>query len=808
MNHFMQDLRYSARMLLKNRGFTTVAVLTLALGIGANTATFSTVNALLLHPFPFPYLDRLVLPSEVRDTQGEDTNRFAPADYIDLTRQTHSLDGVAAYRYANLVFTEGETEGVEGAAVSSNLFQLLGVNAASGRTFSPDEDQQGRDQVIVLNHRYWVRRFGGDPNVIGRAVQVNGQARVVIGILPEKFNFPVGMDVWVPLVLRPEEQIERNQLSLHVVARLASGTSVAQARSELQAFAARLSQEFPATNSNRNISLMRLREMQYQYTAPMFLTVQAAAIFVLLLTCANLVNLLFAKLIGRQRELAIRTALGAKWNRLAQTLLSETVLLSLIAGALAVATSFWSINLIRASLPPGMTKWIAGWSDIRVDGHVLTFALLLTVLVGCIFGALSAFRATHLDLNNTLKEGSRALSSGRGRDRLRSSLIIGQIMLALVLLVGAGLMIKGFSHLVTVYQGLQPSRVLSFEIGLPEKTYPNAKVEKFYEELLRRTAALPGLRSLGIASNVPASNVENLQTMFSIEGQPALKESEAPTADLESASGGFFDTLRIPVLQGRPLADQDGVESPRVGVISQSMARRFWPGHDALGRRLKLGKSGSKEPLITIVGIVDDVKQNWWDPKPRPTIYLPYQQAPHRTMNVVVRTAADPNSIVSEMRSVVQSIDTTVPLKDVQPMESLIDDALSPVRMIGILLMVFGAVALSLSALGVYGVLAESVAQRTQEFGIRQALGARTVDVLKLVVGQALRFAGFGLVLGLPISILLTRVMSSFLFGVVSLNLGILAGLAALLLVVAVTAGYVPARRAMKVDPLVALRYE
>jgi len=316
------------------------------------------------------------------------------------------------------------------------------------------------------------------------------------------------------------------------------------------------------------------------------------------------------------------------------------------------------------------------------------------------------------------------------------------------------------------------------------------------------------LRSLGIASNVPASNVENLQTMFSIEGQPALKESEAPTADLESASGGFFDTLRIPVLQGRPLADQDGVESPRVGVISQSMARRFWPGHDALGRRLKLGKSGSKEPLITIVGIVDDVKQNWWDPKPRPTIYLPYQQAPHRTMNVVVRTAADPNSIVSEMRSVVQSIDTTVPLKDVQPMESLIDDALSPVRMIGILLMVFGAVALSLSALGVYGVLAESVAQRTQEFGVRQALGARTVDVLKLVVGQALRFAAFGLVLGLPISILLTRVMSSFLFGVVSLNLGILAGLAALLLVVAVTAGYVPARRAMKVDPLVALRYE
>lgn len=809
METLIQDVRYGFRMLVKNPAFTTIAVLTLALGIGANTATFSTINALLLHPFPFPNLERLVLPSEIRESQGgEDTNRFAAADYLDLTRQIHSFDGVAAYRYANFVITEDESEGIEGVAVSSNLFSLLSAKAEFGRVFSTDEDREGRDQVIVLNHRYWVRRFGADPTIVGRSVQVNGQARTVIGVMPEKFNFPIGMDAWVPLVFQPADRADRSQINVHVIGELAPGISLAQAQSELQSFAAQLARQYPATNSSRGITLTRLREAQYRYTVPMFLTLQAAAGFVLLLTCANLVNLLFAKLIGRRRELAIRTALGADWSRVARTLLSETVLLSVFAGALAVAASFWSINLIRASLPVGITRWVAGWSDIRVDSNVLAFTLLLTVVVGCMFGTFSALRATHVDVNDTLKEGSHALTSGRRGDRLRSSLIIGQITLALVLLVGAGLMIKGFSHLVTVYQGLQPSRVLSFEIGLPQKTYSDSQTTAFYREFLRRAASVPGLQSVAFASNLPASNVDNGQTIFSLEERPALKESEAPMADIESASAEFFATLRIPLVEGRALGEQDGPQAPRVAVISQSMANRFWPGQDPVGRRIRLGKLNSQDPPATVVGIVGDVKQNWWDPKPRPTIYLPYQQAPERTMEVVVRTFADPNSVVSAMRGVVQSVDSTVPLRSVQPLQEFINDALSPVRFMGVLLIVFGAVALSLSALGVYGVLAESVAQRTQEFGIRQALGAQTLDLLKLVIGQAFRLSAFGLAIGVPLSIVLSRLMSSLLFGVVPLNIEIMVGLGGLLLLVAMTAGYMPARRAMKVDPMVALRYE
>lgn len=810
MNTLLQNLRYAARMLWKNRGFTAIAVITLALGIGANVAVFSTVNALLLHPQPFPNLERLMLIREGRASQGEDEKRFSIADFNDLRNQTHAFEELAGFRYGEFNLTGGEhAEGAEGAAVSTNFFRLLGAGAAIGRTFNPDDGQPGRDQVMMVSHRYWVTRFGSDPNLVGRTLHLNGRACAVIGVMPEAYNYPLGIDVWVPLVLRPEERADRSQQVLHVLGRLRPAISLAQAQSEMQGFGVQLARQYPDTDSGKSVTLLPLREEQYQYTAPMFLTLQAAAGFVLLLACANLASLLFARLLARQREIAIRTALGADWKRVAAIFLTENILLSLLAGIVAVAVSFWSVTLIRTSVPVGITKWIAGWGDIRVNAWVLGFAILLAGLVGSVFGMMTALRASSLDPNQTLKEGSGGASASPGKNRWRSGLVVSQVALAMVLLVGAGLMIKGFMHLVTVYQGLEISHVATLRIALPDKTYPDdTRIASFYQRFLSSAAALPGVETVGIADNIPASNVDNSTTQFTIETRPALKESEIPAAGFESISADFLRSLRIPLLQGRGLSDEDGRDRMRVAVISQAMATRFWPRESPLGQRIKLGGPKSNAPWATIVGIVGDVKQNWWDPQPQPTIYLPYQQAPQRNMNVVARTFSEPMGLIAAMRAQVQSIDPEVPFNDVQSMEGVVADSLSPLRILGILMVVFGGVALALSAVGVYGVLAQSVAQRTREFGIRMALGAKPHDVLKHVLGQAVRLSGIGLALALPLSLVLTRAMGSLLYGIVALNIGILGGLTGTLILVALAAGYIPARRAAKVDPMVALRYE
>jgi len=810
LHSLISDCHYGVRQLRKNPGFTAVAVLTLALGIGANTAAFSMVNALLLHPYNFRELDRLVRVWETRGIdEGFDARWIAAPDANDLRAGTQVFADLTTYRCQDFNLNAGgHIQTARGCSVSANFFDVLGVTPALGRTFTTSEEQPGANQVVILSHGFWQRRFGGDPGLLGKTLQLNGRNYTVVAVMPQGFDFPVPMELWVPLALSPAEKADRGQLSLAALGRLTPGVSVEQARAALEGMSRRLQQVYPQTNGNRTTSLLQLRKELYLYTLPLFLLLQAAAGFVLLLACANLANLLFARTIGRQKEIAVRTALGADRPRLARLFATETLLLSCVAGMAAIATSFWSVKLLRTSISPEWTMWVPGWDGIQLDRNVLAFTILLAVLVGIVFGLATALHIGGVNPYNTLKEVGRGPLLG-GRGKLRSALVVAQVTFALVLLVCAGLTTEGFRRLASVYQGFQPAKVLRLEIALPERPYSaNAKITGFYERVLRDSAALPGATAAALVRNCPASNVDNEITFFTIEGRPALQASEAPAADLQVSSPHYFRALQIPLVAGRVYSDADNASSGRVAVISRSMAARFWPQGDALGQRIKLGGPDSAEVWMTVVGVVEDVRQNWWNPAARPTIYEPFLQAPRRGMVFLLRASSNPTSYAASVREVVRQADAETPVTEVNTLEGEITDSIAIVRILGILMAVFGGVALLLSSVGVYGVLAESVARRTPEIGIRMALGAEPRDVMKLVLGQALKLTGIGLAIGLPMAFAVNRAMASLIFGIVSMSPTILLGFTALLLLVAVAAAYVPARRAMRVDPMVALRYE
>ena len=806
----LQDLRYAARALQKNPGFTLVAVLTLALGIGANIAIFSMVNALLLHPYNFPELDRLVRVWENRGIdEGADARFLAPQDAADLQRDAAVFDALTTYECGDFnLSAEGNVRPALGCRVSANFFDVLGVSPASGRVFSAAEEQPVADQVAVVSYGFWQRRFAGDAAILGKVIQMNGKKYTVVGIMPRGFDYPVPMELWVPLALTPIEKIDRAKLSLESLARLKPGVNVAQARSAADSVAKRLQQEYPATNANRRTEVLQLRKELYLYTLPLFLLLQAAAVFVLLLACANLANLLFARIFGRQKEIAVRTALGAGRWRLTRLFVSETLLLSCIAGGVAIAVSFWSVKVLRTSIAPSWTMWVPGWDGIQVDRTVLVFTVLLIAIVGLLFGVGTVLHSDQSQPYTTLKEAGRGPTLG-SKGRLRSALVVAQVMFTLVLLVCAGLTTQAFLRLVDVYQGFAAANVLRTEIRLPDKSYSeNSQIANFYDRVLRGAASLPGASATAVVSNSPASNVDNETTFFTINGRPAVKATETLSADLQISSPDYFSTLRIPLVAGRAYSYSDNANAARVAVISRSMVARYWPNGDELGQQIKFGAADSTEPWMTIVGVVEDVRQNWWNPTSRPTIYEPFFQAPQRSMVFLIRVASNPENYASAVRDVVRGIDDQIALTAIGTLEREITDSIAIIRIMGALMALFGCVALALSSVGVYGVLAESVARRIPEIGVRLALGAEPRDVMRLVFGQALKLTGIGLAIGVPIALAVNRAMSSLIFGIVTVNLLLLTGFTFLLLFVAVVAAYIPARRAMRVDPMVALRYE
>ena len=806
----LADLRYGFRTLHKSPGFAIVSVLTLALGIGANTAIFSMVNALLLHPYNFRNLDSVVRVWEDRGIdEGYDARYIAPADAEDLRSSNSVFEGLTTYSFQSFgLGVEGDVQPILGCRVSANFFDVLAVSPAAGRPFTATEEQPGADQVAILSFGTWQRRFGGDPQLLGKTISLNRRVHTIVGIMPKNFDYPVPVELWVPLALTPAEKADRSQLSLNALARLKTGVSVSHARAVLASFSHRLELEYPKSNAGRATTLLQLRKELYMFTLPLFLLLQAAAGFVLLLACANLANLVFARMIGRQREIALRAALGAGRGRLGQLFLSETLEYSTAAGVVAIAASFASVRALRTSIPVSWTKWVPGWDGIRVDGNVLAFTILAALGVGIFLGLATMLHTSRVEPNKTLKETGTGTVT-RAKRRVRSALVVAQVMIALILLVCAGQTIQGFVRLANVYQGFEPASVLRAEISLPQKVYTDSvKITNFYQQLLRGTASLSGVQHASLVTNPPASNVDNETTFFSIVGQPAFKTNETPSADLQIASPDFFDTLRVSSVAGRVFSDGDSADAARVAVISRGMASRFWSKGDALGHRIKLGAQDSAEPWLTIVGIVGDVRQNWWNPVTRPVLYKPFAQSPQRSMTLLLRTTSNPTSFVSGMRDVVRQIDPGIALGGVNTLEEEVADSIAIVRIMGILMGIFGLVALALSSIGVYGVLSENVAQRTHEIGIRLALGANPRDLMRLILGQALKLTGIGLAIAVPCAVAISRAMASLIFGVVSLDFAILGGFTALLLFVALGAGYLPARRAIGVDPVVSLRYE
>ncbi|HEV2667400.1 MAG TPA: ABC transporter permease, partial [Blastocatellia bacterium] len=810
-DEMFQDIRFGARMMLKNPGFTLIAALTLALGIGANSAIFSVANALLLRPLPFEHLDRLVALRERLPNQGLKATAVSPADFHDWRKENTVFQEVAAYRVRDVTLTEaGEPELARGAFVSADFFAALELKTVNGRALLPEEDQPGRDQVAVLGHGLWRRRFGGDPNMVGATITINGRAVTVVGVLPPAFDFPFGAEVWLPLALTPEQLRRRETRNLQALARLKPGASVAQAQAEMRAISQRLEQRYPQTNAGLLAQVMPLSEQQSEFSQPMLAALIGMAALLLLIACANIANLLFARATTRRKEIAIRTALGAGRWRVLRQLLTESFLLSCLAGTLGLTLAGWAVGVIKASLPPDIARFMPGWKAMGIDGRVFLFTLGVACLATLIFSLLPALAAARPDLNEALKEGGKSSDGGARGIRARGFLTVAEIALALVLMVGAGLMVKGFWRILNVFGGADPHNVLTLQTPLPA-TLPGSRyadqrqVASFYQQVLQRLERLPGAQAVSAASNTPLNNRPNPSVELLIEGRPPLPPGERQVADLVVVSPNYFATLGARLLRGHDFNEGAGRDAPGVAIISELAARRYWPNEDPLGRRIR---RGADEPWLKIVGVVSDIRQSWFDKDLRPQLYLPYQQAPQPTMTFLLRTADDPLGLAAAARAQIHAVDRDQPIKDVMTLAQLFVNEMTPFRFAAVLTLVFGALALILAVVGVYGVMSYAVEQRRHEIGVRMALGAQTSDVLRLIVGQGLKMAALGLAIGAPLAMAVGRLMASQLYGVVALEYAILFGLVLLLCVATLLSSYFPARRAIKVAPLVALRHE
>ena len=809
MTGIIQDIRYGLRMLSKRPGFTAVAVITLALGIGANTTIFNSVSAMLLRPFPFPNLDRIVTVWETAPKQNDTQLSPAPANFLDWSEQSTQFSQLAAVRGWDANLTGGNVaEHVEGSQVTTDFFSLLGMSPQLGRQIGSADFQDGVAPVVVISHGFWQQHLGADPGLVGRQLLLNDQKFTVIGIASADFDFPTGSKVWTPLDLNGTAKEDRENHYLTVFGRLKDGVSISQAQANLATIAASLGQQHPKTNAGHGVSVRNTVE-DLTFGSQQFLTMlMGAAVFVLLLACANVANLQLARASGRQKEIALRAALGASRWQVGRQLLVESLLLALLGSAGALLLSAWGSNLLRRSLPPFIVEHVAGLKHLQIDLRVFLFTLLVAVVTGIVAGLAPAWHFSRPNVNDTLKEGSRGGSPSASRRRLRTLLVISEIALSLVLLVGAGLMVKGFRSLTTKGMGFDRNNVLTFHVVLPEAKYHDKdRIWGYYEQVLRDIQSLPGVESAACLTSLPSGWTWNWVD-FTAEGKPPASSADMPSVISQVVTPGFFPALRVPLRQGRLLSDQDGPNAPPVVVISETMAHQNWPDQNPLGKHIQLGRPEAAQPFRTVVGVVGDVQPIPLDHDPAPTAYVPFAQQPESASAFVVRTSGDPLTVAGPINAQLHALDGDQPAYDIRSLKQVVSDGLSGVESSAQMMLIFAVCALILAAAGIFAVMAYSVTQRTHEIGVRVALGARRFDMLRLVVGGAMKMAAIGLSIGLVLALVLTRALSSVLFGVVQIDIVTFALLTIVLALVAALAAYIPARWAMKVDPIVALRYE
>ncbi|MGI8732774.1 MAG: ABC transporter permease [Pyrinomonadaceae bacterium] len=802
METLLRDIRYGVRSLLKRPGFTMIALIAIALGIGANTAIFSLVNAVLLRPLPFAEPERLVWVWG-NISNGSNRASVSPLDYLDYRQQNTTFEQFAASFSIPVPLNltgSGEPERLSAAGVTGNYFQALGAQPELGRTFMMENERPGSDQVTVLSHGLWQKRFAGDASIINKTVILDGRSCTVIGVMPQGFNFPHSAELWVPINFDIAEGMKQRKAHfMRPIGKLKPGVTMAQAQADTDAIARRLEEQYPDSNRGWSLRLVSLREQLVGSTRPTLFILFGAVGFVLLIACANVANLLLVRAAGRQKEIALRTALGAGRFRIVRQMITESVLLALAGGALGTLLAVWGVELLvtlsAESIPPT--------AQVRIDATVLAFTLLISVFTGVLFGLAPALRTMKLNLSESLKEGGRSLGDGGQRNRTRSVLVVLESAVAVVLLIGAGLLVRSLIQLQNVSPGFDAHNVLTMRVDLPREKYATReKAGNFFSQLEERIGGLPGVENVGLISELPLSGQPN-DMPYTVEGRPLVSPDQAFDDDFRRVNTQYFSAMRIPLLRGRNFTEQEVRESAKVVIISDLLARQVFPNEEPIGKRLIMALGNQP---FEIIGIVGDIRHRALESTPFPAMYMPTNQAPW--MNIVVRTQGDPASIAGAVRKEVRGIDPDQPVAAVRTMEEWMDTAVAGPRYRTALLALFAFVALVLASTGIYGVMSYSVSQRTHEIGVRMALGARRLDVLRLVVRQGMTLVVLGIGIGLVGAIALTRVMSTLLFGVTAKDPITFAAVAVLLTLVAFVACYLPARRATKVDPLVALRYE
>ena len=803
VENVLRDVSYSVRTLLKNYAFTFVVVVTLALGIGANTAIFSFANGILLRPLPYPQSERLAVIDETALKQGMESMAVSFPNFLDWREQNTVFQDIGIYWSSERFTLTGGGEPIElrGSFISHGLFEILRVSPQLGRTFTANEDRPDEDAVVILGHNLWQRNFGGDANIIGRKIVLSNRARTVVGVMPAGFRFPEVSELWAPIALTPE-MFTRTDHGLLAIARLQNGVSFQEAQAEMTNIAARIEQQHPVTNEGLGVRVTSLHKTLTGDYREALLILLGVVGCVLLVACVNVANLMLARATARQKEFALRAALGASRWRIMRQLLVESLVLSVIGGALGFVLSIWALRLLLTAIPIQLPFWM----NFSVDLRVLGFTAAITLLTGLMFGAVPALQTSRVDLNDTLKEGGRG-SSGV-RSRARSLLVVTEIALSLVVLVGAGLMIQSFLRLKRVNIGLDAQNVLSAGVSLPRAKYTEGDQRAtFFKQLLERLRNLPGVEAASATATLPLGG-DDWGRSLTVDGFPVLPLGQAPSIQHTVVSPDYFRTMGIPLLSGRDFNDADAKGSPDVTIIDERLAREYWPNESPIGKRVRFGPPEDNEPWHTIVGVVATVRHQRIQEDTRKSVYLPHQKIPVRGLALVVRTTSSPPEFVGAIRREVAQLDPDLPVSEVLTMDEVVAESIWQPRLYATLFGAFAGGALLLALIGIYGVMAYLVQTRTHEIGVRMALGATTRDVFKLIVGRGMKLTAVGVLIGVGGAIALTRLMRSLLFNTSATDPVTFIFISLLLSLAAFLACYIPARRAAKVDPLVALRYE